>query len=43
MDYKLRDPECVARGGGGGTLKSIMHVPTMQHLIYILIGQFGGC
>ena len=32
MDYKARDPEGVARGGGA--LSSIMHVPTMQHLIY---------
>ena len=43
MDYKVRDPEGIAQGGG--TLLSIMHVPTMQHLIYILIliGQFCDC
>ena len=36
MDYKVCDPEDVARGGG--TLSSIMHVPNLRHLIYILIG-----
>ena len=42
MDYKAHDPEGAARGGGA--LQSIMHVPTMRYLIYILIGQFlSGC
>ena len=45
MDDKAHDPEGAARGGGA--LSSIMHVPTMQHLIYVyilLIGQFlSGC
>jgi hypothetical protein len=36
MDYKVRDPEGTA-ARGGGTLSSIMHMPTMQHLIYILV------
>ena len=33
MDYQARNPEGAARGGGA--LLSIMHVPTMQHLLYI--------
>jgi hypothetical protein len=35
-DYKVRYPEGVARGGR--TLSSIMYVPTMRYLIYILHG-----
>ena len=42
MDYEARDPEGAAQGGGA--FSSIMHVPTMRHLIYILIGHFlRGC